>query len=130
MLLYKTFSVPPSEKQPRAFLIDKLLAYQSQREGFVLRVNRLDILNITISTAGNHLYEICADVETFLPRAGMKLEATVKQNRENAYVAVVLARLNIIFYSDQAIPSGAKVRVVLKEVKFQCRTYRATAELI
>jgi hypothetical protein len=94
-----------------------------------MRVDKIAVRNISVSSLGNYIYDVDASVECFLPTAGMEFAARVALNRGNAHLAIIRNCLHVIFYSDKIKPPGTEVVCVLKEVKFQCGTYRATANL-
>lgn len=129
MLLTRTIAVPPSETQPLEYLEKCLLNYKSPQDGFILKVNMIEVKDAEISTEGNIVYKIMADVECWLPAAGMTVQAVVETQRGTAHAAIALDVLQIIFDSEKAIPKGARVECMLTKVQYQRGMHKATAEL-
>ena len=129
-ILCRTLAVSPAERDPAKYITARLLDYKNARDGFVIAVHSLSSKHVNISSAGNYIYNVEAEVDYFLPECGQTLEAVVQFNRDDAHIAVARDRLRIIFHSTMVIPARTHVQCVLKEVRYQCGTYRAVAELV
>lgn len=130
MIISKSFALSPSIVDAKEKIRELLLGYKSVEYGFILNVTDIYIKNVTISFTGNCVYKITANIETFLPKKDDVLGAKILLNKGNAYIAVAKDCLHVIFYSNLKFEKDATVKCILKEVKFQCGTYRAIAELI
>lgn len=129
MIIQKTFSIPPNEPNPFDTIRRKLRSSTNVHYGFILNVHDIQVKSKSISFAGNYIYTIDAEVESFLPELGKTYEAVVRMNRDKAHIAIIMDCMTVIFHSDQTKQAGDVVKCVLKEIKYQCGTYRAVAEL-
>jgi hypothetical protein len=60
----------------------------------------------------------------------MIVDAVVDVHKGTAHLAMVDNRMTVIFHSEQVIDKDTIVKLKLKNVRFQCATFRAVGELI
>lgn len=128
-MIQKTIAVHPSVRDIVPYIKKKLLVLEAKNIGFVLDVKKIVFKNQKISFIGNYIFDVEAEVEVFMPKEGMVVDAVVDMNRGTAHLALVEGRLTVLFHSQEPIVKDSKVRLELKSIRFQCATFRAVGEL-
>lgn len=130
IVIEKTIAVHPSTRDIVSCVSKKILQIETKNVGFVIRVNKLTFKGRRISFIGNYIFDIVANVDVFVPREGMIVDAVVDVHKGTAHLAMVDGRMSVIFHSEQVIDKDTIVKLQLKNVRFQCATFRAVGELV
>lgn len=128
--MLERFSVPPSESDIQGFIQKKAETFVVRGLGFVLKVKKINIFREEIcNITGNIICEAKIEADFFMPEIGNTYEAIVEMSRNGSVLALIEGKFRVFFYSVDDMPKGARVKLLLKKLSFQNKTYRGVASL-
>lgn len=131
MRIVKVVSIPPSEQNREEFIKRFFRDAVVNGRGFVMEILSVEIAKTQISSiTANIICTAQIEVDFFMPRVGEEFEAIVDMSRNGTFLAHVRGKLRAFFYSDRDIPNGAVVKLRIRKISWQNKTYRAIGELV